>query len=146
MPPLLRRLLTTRYQGWVAYLSALVRTVPGLLFVLISTGKFADHAQEAHDFGRYGIPIPSVATYAVGALELGCGLLLIIGLMTRPAAALLAANMVGAIATAGRVEGGSFNLGVAPALLLTMIVILWLGPGTPSIDEHLVARGAPDRA
>ena len=72
-----------------------------------SLGKFVDHAQESVDFDRYGIPVPEVATYLVGALELVGGCLLIVGLFTRPAAALLAANLVGAIATAGRVDGGT---------------------------------------
>ena len=135
---LLARLTSSRFDGRVARLvTALVRIVPGFLFISFSTGKFIDHAQESKDFDRYGVPIPEVATYAVGTLELVCGVLLVLGLMTRPAAALLAANMVGAIATAGTVDGGSFHLGVAPAMLVTMLVILWLGPGAPSVDDRL---------
>ena len=80
--------------------------------------------------------------YAVGSVELLCGLLLIVGLMTRPAAAALALTMVGAIATAGRVEGGSFNLGVAPTLLAVMLVLLWTGSGRPAVDAVLERRWA----
>ena len=111
---------------------AIVRVAAGAVFVTVSIGKFADHANEAVDFDRYGIPVAGFSVYAVGCLELLCGLLLIIGLMTRPAAAALALTMVGAIATAGRVEGGSFNLGVAPTLLLAMLVLLWTSPGRPA--------------
>jgi putative oxidoreductase len=132
-----------RLHGPTAWLPTLVRLVTGALFVSISTGKFLDHSQESVDFDRYGVPAPEVATYLVGTLELVCGALLVIGLLTRPAALLLAANMVGAIATAGRVEGGSFNLGVAPALLLAMLFLAWAGPGRLALDGRLDARIAP---
>ena len=52
-----------------------------------------------------------------------------VGLLTRPAAAVLAVNLVGAIATAGRVDGGSFHLGVGPTLLVAMLFLVWAGPG-----------------
>lgn len=130
------RLLTSRFSGAPAYGVTAVRVITGVLFVGFSLGKFTDHAHEAADFDRYGVPIPEVATYAVGVLELVCGLLLITGLVTRLAASLLAADMVGAIATAGRVEGGSFHLGVAPALLVAMLFLCWAGPGKLALDRR----------
>ena len=120
-----------------AVLALVIRIVAGGLFVAISLGKFFDHATEAHDFARYGVAFPAVAVTVVGIVELLGGLALIVGLGTRIAAALLAATMVGAIATAGRVEGGTFNLGVAPALLVLMLIVLWTGPGTCSLDRRL---------
>jgi len=47
---------------------------------------------------------------------------------------------VGAIATAGRVEGGSFNLGVAPALLLAMLFLVWAGPGRLALDGRVAPQ------
>lgn len=47
---------------------------------------------------------------------------------------LLALNVIETIATAGRMEGGSFNLGVAPALLAVMLLLLWVGSGRPAVD------------
>jgi putative oxidoreductase len=117
-----------------------VRIVTGALFVSFSLGKFVDHAKESADFDHYGIPAPEVATYLVGTLELVCGALLVVGLLTRPAAALLAANMVGAIATAGRVDGGSFHLGVAPTMLVAMIFLTWAGCGYLAVDRSLVVH------
>jgi putative oxidoreductase len=119
-----------------------VRVVTGVLFVAVSLGKFVDHAAEATDFAHYGIPAPEIATYLVGTLELVGGALLVIGLLTRPAAALLAANLVGAIATAGRVDGGSFHLGVAPTLLVAMLFLVWAGPGVLAVDRMLLPRAA----
>jgi putative oxidoreductase len=81
-----------------------------------------------------------VATYLVGALELLGGLLLVVGLFTRPAAVLLALNLVGAIATAGRVDGGTFHLGVAPAMLVAMLFLVWAGSGRLALDRAMRVR------
>ena len=54
--------------------------------------------------------------------------------------ALLALNVIETIAIAGRMEGGSFNLGVAPALLAVMLLLLWVGSGRPAVDPVLVRR------
>jgi putative oxidoreductase len=134
---LAQRLAENRTHGAAAWATTVVRMVTGALFVMFSLGKFVDHMTESADFDRYGIPAPEVATYLVGTLELLCGALLLVGLFTRPAALLLAANMVGAIATAGRVDGGSFHLGVAPAMLLAMLFLLWAGPGRLALDRRL---------
>ena len=130
----------SRTHGAGAWATTVVRVATGVLFVLFSLGKFVDHAQESIDFDHYGIPAPEVATYLVGTLELLGGLLLIVGLFTRPAAALLALNLVGAIATAGRVDGGTFHLGVAPAMLVAMLFLVWAGSGHVAIDRTLRVR------
>ncbi len=49
-------------------------------------------------------------------------------------------TLIGAIATAGRVEGGAFNLGLAPALLVVMLLLLWVGSGRPALDLLLARR------
>jgi putative oxidoreductase len=135
------RLTKSRFHGAAAYATTAVRVVAGAVFVSVSTGKFVDHTQEAMDFKSYGIPIPDTTVYLVGVLELVCGLLLVVGLFTRVGALLLAANMVGAISTAGVMEGGSFHLGVAPALLVAMLFLLWAGPGAFALDNKLAGGG-----
>jgi uncharacterized membrane protein YphA (DoxX/SURF4 family) len=65
------------------------------------------------------------------------GVMLVLGVFTRWAAAALAADMIGVIATAGRVDGGLLNLGLAPLLLVGMLVLLWTGPGVLSLDPIL---------
>jgi putative oxidoreductase len=141
------RLLHSRFEsGVMAFVVALVRATAGFVYISVSTGKFLDHATEAVDFDRYGVPAPSFSVYAVGTIELVCGLLLVIGLLTRPAAAALALTMVGAIATAGRVDGGTFNLGLAPALLLVMVALLWVGSGRPAVDAVVERRLNAPRA
>ena len=86
------------------------------------------------------MPVPDLAVYAIGMIELVGGFLLVVGLCTRPTAAILAATMVGAIATAGRVDGGSFHLGSLRRLLCSCCFLSWSGSGAFALDQHLPRR------
>lgn len=138
MEQLLRSLLSSRTTADPAAL--LARVVAGAIFIGFSFGKFFRHDAEASALDDYGIPFPDVTTYFVGLVELGGGLMLVAGLGTRLAALALACNMAVAISTAGRIEGGPIHLVLAPALLATMLLILWLGPGRRSLDSRLLER------
>jgi putative oxidoreductase len=137
----LEQLTGSRYHGTGAYVTTAVRVIAGVLFVTFSIGKFSDHMNEAMDFEHYGVPLADVTVYVVGVVELMGGLLLVVGLFTRLAALILAVNMVGAIATAGRVDGGSFHLGVAPTLLVAMLFLVWAGSGAYAVDAKLAGGG-----
>lgn len=121
----------------VAGPAAFLRVASGLIFVGFGQSKFTHHAKETRSFAKYGLPAPEVFSYAIGGLELVLGLVLLAGLMTRLAAPMLAGDMIGAIATAGRVEGGAINLGLAPGLLVVMLFLIWAGAGRWSLDERL---------
>jgi putative oxidoreductase len=140
--PALGRLLGPR-PGAVAVLATVVRVAAALVLMPIGVAKFADHAHEASDFARYGIPLPEVAVWVSGTVEVVAAVCLLLGLLTRPAAALVAANLVVAIATAGVMEGGSFHLGVGPALLAAMVFLLWAGGGVWSVDAHVWEGARP---
>lgn len=127
-------------------LLAAVRIAAGAFYVSVGIGKFLDHARESSDFASYGVPVPDVAVVLVGVVEVVGGALLVLGLFTRPAAIALAATMVGAIATAGVQEGGSFHLGVAPTLLVLMVLVAWLGPGWPALDRSRLRPGQAPRS
>ena len=143
MNDLLYRVLAPR-DGAAAWVAAVVRVVAGVGFILIGIGKFADHMQEAVDFDKYGVPLPDIAVWVSGTIEVVGGALLVVGLLTRLAAALLAVNLVVAISTAGVMEGGTFHLGVAPVLLLAMVFLVWAGGGLYSLDGRVgLAPTAP---
>lgn len=72
-------------------------------------------------FGAFGLPRSSLLVYLVATLEISCGPLLLLGLLTRLAAAAMAGNMAGAVLTAGTHVGGPIHLGLAPALLAAML-------------------------
>jgi putative oxidoreductase len=100
-------------------------------------GKFTGHASEMMSFTHYGVPLAGASVWGVGLVETIGGLMLVLGVFTRWAAAALAGDMIGVIATAGRVDGGLLNLGLAPVLLVGMLVLLWTGPGVLSLDAVL---------
>jgi putative oxidoreductase len=131
--------------GPAATVAAVVRVVAGVALLLIGIGKFADHMKEAVDFEHYGVPLPDLAVWVSGTIEVVGGALLVLGLLTRLAAALVAVNLIVAIATAGVMEGGTFHLGVGPALLLAMLFLLWAGGGAWSLDGRLAAGAAVHR-
>ena len=127
-----------RLHGSAVAAPTAVALVAGAVFVSFGIGHFISHARDVADFRRYGIPAPNLAVWAVGAVELATGLALLVGLLVRVAAAALAADMVGVVATAGRVEGGFLNLGVAPFLFVAMVFLVWAGPGALALDRVLV--------
>jgi uncharacterized membrane protein YphA (DoxX/SURF4 family) len=56
---------------------------------------------EISEFVSYRLPASSLWVHAVGLAELGGGVALAAGLVTRPAALLVAGDMAGAVLTAG---------------------------------------------
>lgn len=93
----------------------LVRVLTGLFFVTSGLPKLAAHAMWAAEFARWDVPLPGLAVYGVGALEVVGGLLLALGVAARPIAGLLAATMAGALLFAGTSDGGQHI--VLPLLL-----------------------------
>jgi len=123
--------LLTRARGEAAYkppwtwVFALTRWASGVIFVAFGAAKFLNHGAETSSFDAYGLPWPGVFAYAVGALELAGGGLLIAGVALRPTALLLAGDMVGAIVLSGLLRGERISLTLAPLLLLAMGVV-WI--------------------
>lgn len=111
----------------------LLRLAAGGVFVVFGVGKFVNHASELASFKMYGLPAPEVFVLAIGVIEVIGGLLLIAGLLTRPAAAVLAGDMVGAIVVSGIARGELISLTLAPAELVAMLVLLWTGSGAHSL-------------
>ncbi len=137
MAAFLGRLQVSRLRGGAGWVPTVLRVLMGLFLVSTGIGKFTDHAKELADFRSYEVPWPEVAVPTVGIIEIVGGALLVVGLLVRPAAFVLALNMVGALATAGRVEGGSFHLVYAPVVLVAMLFLVWSGAGRLSLDERM---------
>jgi putative oxidoreductase len=139
----------------------LIRLAVGFVFVTEGTQKFlyAD-ALGAGRFAKIGIPLPTVMAPVVGCVELVCGLLVLIGFLTRPAALLLLIDILVAIISTkipillGRGFWGFANPSVAGfwsmtheartdlCMLLGSWYLLIVGPGALSADGLLTEERA----
>jgi putative oxidoreductase len=111
-----------------------LRLLSGGVFVVFGAGKFVNHSSELASFKTYGLPAPEAFVVVIGVVELVGGLLLIAGVLTRPAALVLAGDMVGAIVVSGLANGELISLTLAPAELAAMLVLLRMSPGRCVID------------
>jgi putative oxidoreductase len=110
-----------------------LRLLSGGVLVAFGLGKFVNHPSELVSFKAYGLPAPAVFVVAVGVVELVGGLLVMIGFLARPAALVLAGDMIGAIVVSGIAKGELISLTLAPAELFVMLVLLYIGPGRLSV-------------
>jgi putative oxidoreductase len=125
----------TRGPGAIA--AVVARLAGGVVFVVFGLGKFVNGASEVDSFREYGLPAPEAFVAVIGVIELVGGLLLILGLATRPAALVLAGDMVGAIVVSGIALGEPISLTLAPAELLLCLFLLWKGPGAYALDHRI---------
>jgi putative oxidoreductase len=132
-------LVARRGLGWWPLV---VRLPTGVILVVVSLSKFTRHQNLVDSFERYGLPWPDTAVYVAGTIELVGGVLLIIGLVTRLAAAAVTASMAVALATGGRVDADLYHLGLGSLLLAAALFLVWAGAGPWSVDERLVRRAA----
>jgi len=123
---------------WLAPLFA--RITVGWVFLWSGWGKLNNLPQVIENFAGWGIPFPEIMTPFVSAVEFGGGLLLLLGLFTRIAAAPLIVVMIVAIISAKRQEIDSLDALLGFEEFSYMAMFLWLaiaGPGLVSVDRLL---------
>jgi putative oxidoreductase len=125
-----------------------LRLAGGSVFVVFGAGKFVNHASELASFKSYGLPAPELFVLVIGVIELIGGVFLIVGILARPAALVLAGDMVGAIVVSGIGRGELVSLTLAPAELVICLFLVWTGPGMWSLDRWFagLGRGAGTRS
>jgi putative oxidoreductase len=151
----LLNLTTTRASGAVV----LIRFYVGLIFVTEGILKFlrADQLGPGR-FDKVGIPLPTFFANLDGAFEIGCGVLILAGLLTRLAAVPMIIDMVGALlitklpllwgaAALYPTEGGGWDFlhesRLEVALLCGSVYLFIVGPGAYSLDDRMNRAKAP---
>jgi putative oxidoreductase len=132
---------------WVARL--VVRVAIGLEFFGSGLGKLGRVSGLIQFFRSLGIPGAEILAPFVASTELVCGVLIAIGLATRPAAVMLCGVMTVAIVTAAVPEKhitaswhGMLEFFYLPEVLLFLLLawIVFAGAGRVSFDARLCAR------
>jgi putative oxidoreductase len=136
-----------RHVEWLGPLVA--RLVVGEVFLVAGWGKLNNLPQMVENFAGWGIPFPQFTTPFVSLVEFAGGLLLILGLYTRIAAAPLAVVMVVAIATVLWPDVDSLDTLLGLSETAYFAIFAWLaaaGAGTASLDHVLLKRYGDDRS
>ena len=123
----------------------LIRLAVGAVFLSEGIQKFLfPGALGVGRFTKIGIPAPEIMAPFVGVVEIGCGALLILGLLTRLAAMALIINMLVAILTTKipiLMKSGFWAMAhegrTDYTMLLGCVFFLIVGAGRWSVDAHL---------
>ena len=123
----------------------ILRIVTGFLFAAHGWQKFNEFtiAGTQAAFAQMGVPAANVAAPVIATLELIGGVALIVGVLTRVFAALLAVNMLGALflvhAPAGIFAAtGGYELVLI--LAAAAVALAFVGAGKVSVDRALFGR------
>lgn len=122
-----------------------IRCLVGVVFFSEGIKKFLFVAEwGAGRFARIGIPYPQVLAPLVGSFEVVCGLLLVVGLMTRLASIpLIIVISVAIVSTKIPIlmKNGFWPMEAEArtdySMLLGLIFLLLVGAGTYSLDKRI---------
>lgn len=122
-----------------------LRVILGFLFAAHGWQKFNEWtiAGTQAAFAQMGVPAANVSAPLVAGLELAGGIALILGVLTRVVAALLAADMIGALFLVHAPAGVFADKGGYELVLLLGTAALALaltGAGRMSVDRVLFGR------
>jgi putative oxidoreductase len=132
---------------WLARLA--IRIAVGLEFFGSGLGKLGKLSGLIQYFRSLGIPAAEILAPFVASTELVCGVLIALGLATRPAAVMLCGVMTVAIVTAAVPEKhitaswhGLLEFFSLPEVLFFLLLawIVFAGPGRASLDARLCPR------
>jgi putative oxidoreductase len=127
----------------------LIRLAVGLIFFTQGILKYIDPNMGVVRFTRVGFPHPYFTAHFVGAFEIVCGLLMLVGLWTKAAAVPLLIVIATAIATTKIPELFRTNQGfwymvsdarTDFAMLCSLLFLILLGGGTWSLDGRRISE------
>jgi uncharacterized membrane protein YphA (DoxX/SURF4 family) len=122
-----------------------LRVVLAALFIPVGLGKFVNHDTYVERFERWGFGAAAgEVAILVGILEVTCGLMLLLGVAPRLAALALAGNRVGALVTAGRIDGGQ-DIWLPLILIAALSVVVVRGAGRWALTPAFLRRDTAER-
>lgn len=133
------RALTQSYSrdGAIAFL----RIWLGAMMIVHGYSKvFGDNTRFFEGVADMGFPVPELFGWLAAFSEFGGGVLLILGLLTRPAALLVAATM-GVAAFVRHFDDPFGNKELPLTYMVIAIALLIAGPGKISLDRRLFRGG-----
>jgi putative oxidoreductase len=123
---------------------AIVRVATAVIFIAHGWQKVFQFgiAGVTQGFTQMGIPLPGISAPLVAGLELVGGTLLLVGLLTRPIALLLAIDMLGAMFLVHFKNGFFLPNGFEFTfiLLATSLALVLAGAGAYSLDALIANR------
>ncbi len=140
--------------AWRSRAVLLIRLAAGLIFLTQGILKYIDPNMGVNRFTKIGFPHPYFTAHFVGAFEIICGFLLLLGLVTRLAAIPVLIVIGAAIATTKIPELSRPNQGfwfmvsdarADFAMLMSLLFLLRTGAGAWSLDALVSDSTAPDK-
>ncbi len=133
--------------GAARWSTLVLRVVLAAVFIPVGLGKFLNHDDYTERFDRWGFGAAAgEVAILVGVVEVVCGLMLLLGVLPRLAALVLIGNMIGALVTAGRIDGGQ-DIWLPLVLIVGLAAVVVWGAGrwalAPGVAQ-LAAGGAGD--
>ncbi|MBS1822481.1 MAG: DoxX family protein [Acidobacteria bacterium] len=127
-----------------------IRLYWGWQFLQTGLGKLRSQSQVVEFFTSLNIPFPALNAHFVSGLEFLGGILLILGLFSRPIALLLTCSMTVAFWTADRdalvsvfSNPDKFYAAAPYTFLFAALIVLIFGPGRLSLDALLAVKFRP---
>jgi putative oxidoreductase len=129
---------------------ALLRLALGGIVLIHGLGKLLGVGPAAIEGGvdgfigylmSLGVPFPEIAAWVVTIVETVGAVLVLLGILTRYVAALIAIDMAGAVWFAHLSQGLVASGGELPIVLgLVAIALVLSGPGRPSVERAALGR------
>jgi putative oxidoreductase len=134
----IRRLVLSTAERLAFLPPLLTRVAIGVVFTGTGWGKLHNLDKITAFFTDLGIPAPGFNAVLASSAELVCGVLILVGLLTRIAAIPLIVVMLVAIVTAKRGDIGGLSDLLGFVETLYIVLLAWLataGPGPVSLDR-----------